>query len=454
RDPKLRKLIWTYHVNQQDDIRRMYINMGPYQPKLEESWKRINNGERCYSHHTKAMLKWGGLKNASQHIDRVMNAQSSQQILQNRLWLQTSIEAVKWLAKQACAFRGHDESIKSSNSGNFIEMIKYSARMNKDIVDAVLENASGNAKYTSSDIQKELLNIISNRVRQKIREEIGDAKFSNQICSLQRPGATRWSSHFTSVSRLISMFGVVHEYLEKMICNGSNNDIRGEAKSVYDAMSTFTFVFILHLMNKVLGISDLLCQALQMKSQDILNAIPLISATKSLLQSLWENGWDTFIKSVISFCESRHIDVPGMNDRHMKGMMHSCQQKGYVTVEHYYRIDLFNVIIDFQLMKLNNKFIDQMMGLLTLSSALNLVDSFKSFNVNDIFIMFQIDVLRLVEFPCISSVFELCQKLVQTRKSQIYFLINRLISLVLTLLVLTTTTERAFSTMKIIKTPL
>ena len=36
------------------------------------------------SHHTKAMLKWGSLKNPSQHIDRVMNAQSSQQILQNR----------------------------------------------------------------------------------------------------------------------------------------------------------------------------------------------------------------------------------------------------------------------------------------------------------------------------------------------------------------------------------
>ncbi|KDO53454.1 hypothetical protein CISIN_1g038382mg [Citrus sinensis] len=406
------------------------------------------------------MLKWGGLKNASQHIDRVMNAQSSQQILQNRLWLQTSIEAVKWLAKQACAFRGHDESIKSSNSGNFIKMIKYSARMNKDIVDAVLENASGSAKYTSSDIQKELLNIISNRVWQKIQQiaiilryvdcdgfvrerffevvnvketsastlknerckvltlkvskdvpdvwiifstlnsivnvfgssrkrhselkSITEAEIIDLIASGELETATRWSSHFTSVSRLISMFGVVHEYLEKMICNGSNNDIRGEAKGVYNAMSTFTFVFILHLMNKVLGISDLLCQALQMKSQDILNAIHLISATKSLLQSLRENGWDTFIKSVISFCESHHIDVPGMNDRHMKGIMHSCQQKGYVTVEHYYRIDLFNVIIDFQLMKLNNRFIDQMMGLLTLSSALNLVDSFKSFNVNDI----------------------------------------------------------------------
>ena len=76
--------------------------------------------------------------------------------------------------------------------------------------------------------------------------EIGTG--ANQICSLQRPGATHWSSYFTLVSRLISMFGSVHEYLEKMICNGLNNDIRGEAKGIYDAMSTFKFVFILHLM--------------------------------------------------------------------------------------------------------------------------------------------------------------------------------------------------------------
>ncbi|ESR45526.1 hypothetical protein CICLE_v10003816mg [Citrus x clementina] len=259
-----------------------------------------------------AMLKWGGLKNPSQHTDRVMNAQSSQQILQNILQLQTSIKAVKWLAKQACAFKSHDESIKFFNPRNFIEIIKYSARMNKDIAEVVLENAPGNAKYTSSDIQKELLNIIGNRMcliygfffstlnsivnvfgsspkrhseLKSIREvEIIDLIASrdletgtgaNQICSLQRLGATLWS--------------FPQQYLEKLICNGSNNDIRGEAKGVYDAMSTFKFVFILHFMNKVLWISDLLCQPLQMKSQDFLNAIHLISATKSLLQNLREN---------------------------------------------------------------------------------------------------------------------------------------------------------------------
>ncbi|KAL5746739.1 hypothetical protein ACOSQ2_024036 [Xanthoceras sorbifolium] len=78
---------------------------------------------------------------------------------------------------QGCAFQGHDESINSTNHGNFIEMIKLQARVNQKIVGIVLENAPQNAKYTSPRIQKELLNILANEVRAKIHEEVRDAKF-------------------------------------------------------------------------------------------------------------------------------------------------------------------------------------------------------------------------------------------------------------------------------------
>jgi hypothetical protein len=46
---------------------------------------------------------------------------------------------------------------------------------------------------------------------------------------------------------------------------------------------------------------------------------------------------------------------------------------------------------------------------------------------------------------------DLCQGLVETEKSIIYPLIDRLIRLILTLPVSTVTTEQAFSTMKIVK---
>jgi hypothetical protein len=78
---------------------------------------------------------------------------------------------------QACDFRGHHESSGSSNCGNIIEVIKYSTSLNKDIAKFVLENTLGNAKYTSLHIEKKILNILAKKMRNKIREDIEDAKF-------------------------------------------------------------------------------------------------------------------------------------------------------------------------------------------------------------------------------------------------------------------------------------
>lgn len=380
------------------------------------------------------MQSWGCLRNPIQHIDRLINAQTSQQLLENRLRFKTSIITVKWLAKQACAFRGHDESVNSRNRGNFIELIKHSAECSKEIAQVVLENAPSYAKYTSSDIQKELLNILANKVRNKIRRELGDGKFcilvdealdesdkeqmaiilryvdcdgyirerffevvnvmettavtlkkeicnvlarydllvenirgqgydgasnmrgawnglqalflkdcpyayyihcfahqlqlalvaasndvpdvwlffsalgsivnvltssakrlselksvweaeiidliasgevqtgtgANQIHTLQRPGATRWSSHFRSVSRLLDLFSVVRNVLRKLVKCGPNKGTCGEAKGACESMTSFKLLFILHLSNTNLGVSDLLCQTLQVKPQGIL----------------------------------------------------------------------------------------------------------------------------------------------------------------------------------------
>ena len=72
----------------------------------------------------------------------------------------------------------NNESKSSSNHGNFLEMIKLCTTLNEGIAKICLDNAPKNAKYTSPTIQKELLTIFANQVRKKIREEVGDAKFS------------------------------------------------------------------------------------------------------------------------------------------------------------------------------------------------------------------------------------------------------------------------------------
>jgi hypothetical protein len=107
----------------------------------------------------------------------------------NRLWLRTTIAAVKWLTSQFCALRGHDETPESKNRGNFIELVKLLAEFNPEIVNVVLENAPLNAKYTSPDIQKEILSIIAMKIRKHIRDEVGDAKFSilvDETCDVSK----------------------------------------------------------------------------------------------------------------------------------------------------------------------------------------------------------------------------------------------------------------------------
>ena len=67
---------------------------------------------------------------------------------------------------------------------------------------------------------------------------------------------------------------------------------------------------------------------------------------------------------------------------------------------------------------------------------------------------YKFDVIWHSQFQNLNSLPQLCRMLVETNRSCHYFLINRLIRLVLTLPVSTITTEQAFSGMKLIKSSL
>ncbi|XP_073015697.1 uncharacterized protein [Primulina eburnea] len=98
-----------------------------------DNWKRVNQRKTCaffahigsaaFSLHTICGRMAENLMRPSQHIDKVMHAQSKEEKEKNRMLLSTSIEAVRWLNSE------------------------------------------------------EILNIMANRVRQMVREEVGDKYF-------------------------------------------------------------------------------------------------------------------------------------------------------------------------------------------------------------------------------------------------------------------------------------
>jgi hypothetical protein len=96
-------------------------------------------------------------------------------------------------------------------------------------------------------------------------DELETRRGANQIGTLKRSGDTRWSSHYDSVCSLIKLYKPTFMVL-KDIANtkgpGTSQTIRGKAAGAVKLMMSFDFVFILHLMKELMGITDLLCKKL------------------------------------------------------------------------------------------------------------------------------------------------------------------------------------------------
>ncbi|GKA41484.1 zinc finger MYM-type protein 1-like protein [Tanacetum coccineum] len=610
RDPGVQPPLSSYPNNQQDEIRRTYIRLEPYQlvkahyplspcgfhkRRFQATWfrrflrleysdkkdvafcfpcylfsrkpigragsdtftakgfnnrRKVNSGTTCpfvnhegktpASAHNFSVRCYEDLKNKVCHIEKLINKQMEQEIMDNMLRLKVTIDSTKWLTLQTCPLRGGDERPTSLNRGNYLELVKLLALYNKDVA-RVLENTPKNAKYTSPDIQKELLQMFAMKVQEAIRDKIGTAKFclivdesqdeskkeqmaivvrfvdrnwyikerfldlvhvkdtnaltlkneilsslshlkldvqdilgqgydrasnmpgewnglkslilnecpfayyvhcfahqlqlalvaaskdvsevhtffkhlnfivnvigsstkrndqlqdaqlaeisylakigeleggrgANQMQNIQRPGDTRWSSHFKSICSLVRLFGPTRVVLNDICIGRSIGPQKGDAKYALTHLLSFDFILVLHLMKKIMDITDKLCKFLQNKSQDIVNALTLVSITKTLIQKLRDDGCQSLIDQVVCFCDKYNIPVPDMNATY-RDIIQSRNKKDDVTVEHHYRVDVFIVAIDSQLQELNNRFNESVSELLCLSVTLDLKKSFNA----------------------------------------------------------------------------
>ncbi|KAK1393179.1 hypothetical protein POM88_012235 [Heracleum sosnowskyi] len=112
-------------------------------------------------------------------------------------------------------------------------------------------------------------------------------------------------------------------------------------------------------MRTILGVSSELSKALQRKDQDFANAIELVKNCKYILQDMRDNGWDTFVSQVSSFCDSQNIDVPDMSLIFVPRGRSGCNTYKSTNL-HHYRVELYYSIIDMQLQELNNRFDENM----------------------------------------------------------------------------------------------
>ncbi|XP_060210282.1 uncharacterized protein LOC132637161 [Lycium barbarum] len=294
----------------------------------------------------------------------------------------------------------------------------------------------------------------------------------NQELGLQRPGDTRWGSHFKTVRNFISLFSSIVHVLGVLANEGANYHEKAMTKSLVEDIRSYEFIYMLHLMLKILAITYDLNMALQRKDQDIVSAMKLVVFTKRKLQSMRESEWNSLVEDVSLFCEKNGIMIPEMNEKY--GLGKSKRKSSSVIYSHHLRVEVFYAVIDLQFSELNNRFSEVNTDLLLGMASLSPENSFANYDKNRIMklatyypnefgasklddLSFDLDnyiyYVREVDkaFSNLKGLGDLSMALVKSNMHKTWGLVYLLVKLSLILPVATATVERAFSSMKFIK---
>ncbi|KAI3516753.1 hypothetical protein L1887_15762 [Cichorium endivia] len=313
--------------------------------------------------------------------------------------------------------------------------------------------------------------------KKRVQEAIGNNEIEtgiglNQELSLIRAGDTRWGSHYKTMSSLVSLFPEVLNVLEYVAKEGKNGVSRNQAHGVTLYFETFDFVFYLHLMLRILEVTNMLSQALQRKDQDIVEAVSLVEMTKKKLQRIRDDGFEDLLEEVYAFCEKYEITKVDMSENYARNR----RQNTDINNQHHYKVDIFTVVLDMQLLEFRDRFSEISSELLTNMAALSPCCSFSQFDASKLIKLsmlypndfteverrnlaqqldFYYDVVKEdVRFSNLNGIADLSRVMVETRKHISYYLVYRLVKLALVLPVATATVERCFSAMKLVKSDL
>ncbi|XP_057538102.1 uncharacterized protein LOC130815630 [Amaranthus tricolor] len=297
----------------------------------------------------------------------------------------------------------------------------------------------------------------------------------NQEVGLQRPGDTHWGIHFKTFCNFIIMFSPIVDVLDALVLAG-DDDI-SKTQAILNDIQTLDFAFMLHLMKLVMEITYPLCLSLQQRDRDIVNAMVLLHTAKRQFQKTKDEGWDSLMNDVTSFCVKHDIQIPSMDEFSLlRARGKSKRRLSDVTFEKYLRVNVFYTILDMQMQELDSRFPETSIELLIGVACLNPANSFSNYNKEKILKMaklypddfdylvidclsFELDAVVGVcsideRFSNLTTLGDLSNTLVRTGLCNLCPTFFKLLKLALILPISTATVERVFSAMKLIKTKL
>uniref|UniRef100_H2ZUD4 TTF-type domain-containing protein n=1 Tax=Latimeria chalumnae TaxID=7897 RepID=H2ZUD4_LATCH len=158
-------------------------------------WKHATESNEGLNKHSSSkeylncMMAWKERKIRSAMGKEVSTLVNSDQLAMNRYYLSSIIEIVEFLAINELPFRGSSDSIDNVAEGScglFLSLFEYTLRKDPELA-KVDKTIPGNAKYTCHDIQNEIIEIMSDTVKEEIVREIGNSWYTVKVDGTRDP---------------------------------------------------------------------------------------------------------------------------------------------------------------------------------------------------------------------------------------------------------------------------
>ncbi|GJW55520.1 zinc finger MYM-type protein 1-like protein [Tanacetum coccineum] len=279
--------------------------------------------------------------------------------------------------------------------------------------------------------------ILIDSEKERVEKAIGNGEVEtgrgkNQELSLIRAGDTRWNSHYKTILRLIDLLPYVIKVLEFVENEGNDGSRQNQANGILVYFESFDFVFYLHMMKYILGLTNILSQSLQKDDQDIVEAVSVVQSTKEQLKEFRLNGFVPLLDTISSF----YMQIQEFNDRFSEESTELLRNMACLNP-----CDSFSQFNTSKLVRLSDLYPNDFdtVERMELESQLNL---------------YYANVTKDDSFVDLNGITDLAIMMVKKRKHISYPLVYRLLKLALVLPVATASVERCFSAIKIIKSDL
>ncbi|GBN34922.1 Zinc finger MYM-type protein 1 [Araneus ventricosus] len=180
------------------------------------NWKKV--GERLSEHenslnHKNCFCSWKNLEASlgKRGIDKDLQDEIEKEESHWKAVLHSVVDVILHLAKQGSPLRGSNETLEFSDprSGKFLNTIELVSHYHPPLREHILRHRKGQVTYFSSKIQNEFLEIISNKIREQIMEEVKEAKYYAVMFD-----CTPDVSHLEQMSQVLRYVRVVENFPE------------------------------------------------------------------------------------------------------------------------------------------------------------------------------------------------------------------------------------------------